>query len=226
MTSLASKMGCVRKDGILMTKEEAAAGYKHGNLSSMESLRADAKKFGISERPGHSLRLAVALARAGSNDTPAPLTARNMPTARTVVMETANPKASTSKPRDRVKVVAHAVANDPALQSKAGDAINLLADSEYEGVTGEGIVKLLKAGATHAPDWFDLAAKAAKTSAPAKAAAARTNPTANPKSNGLWDNAIAKLNGAKPAPLNTSKAASGAWDNVIARMNRANGFTN
>lgn len=172
-----------------------------------EPLHVAAYRKGANGQSAAAIGLAAALARGAGK--PASNAVRT--TATTTAAATAKPKASTSKPQDRVKVVAHAVANDPLLKGKAGTAIDFLADPEFAGVTGEGVIKLLKAGAT--------------TSTPSQVTST-AKPVASPKSDGLWDGAIAKLNGAKPAPLNTSKAASGAWDNVIARMNRANGFTN
>lgn len=166
-----------------------------------------AYRVGHNGKSAAQIGLAAALARGAGK----PATSAVRTTATMTAAATAKPKASSALPRDRVKVVAQAVAKDPALKGKAGDAINFLADPALAGVTGEGVIKLLKAGATASPP--AMATSAAK-------------PAASPKSDGLWDSAIAKLNGAKPAPLNTSKAASGAWDNVIARMNRANGFTN
>lgn len=162
---------------------------------------------GANGQSAAAIGLAAALARGAGK--PASSAVRTTATATTA--GTVRPKAYSALPLDRVKVVAQAVAKDPALKGKAGDAINFLADPAFAGVTGEGVIKLLKAGATASPP--AMATSAAK-------------PAASPKSDGLWDSAIAKLNGAKPAPLNTSKAASGAWDSVIAKMNRANGFTN
>lgn len=172
-----------------------------------EPLHVAAYRKGANGQSAAAIGLAAALARGAGK----PATSAVRTTATATTAGTVRPKASSALPLDRVKVVAQAVAKDPALKGKAGDAINFLADPALAGVTGEGVIKLLKAGATASPP--SMATSVAK-------------PAASPKSNGLWDSAIAKLNGAKPAPLNTSKAASGAWDNVIAKMNRANGFTN
>jgi hypothetical protein len=191
MTGLASRMGLVRKDGILMTKEEAAGGYV--------SLKAEADSLGISERPGQSLRLAVALARAGGNT--APLAARNMPTARTVT--STKPKASTSKPKDRVQIVGNAVLTDPALKGKAQDAIFMLADPAFANVTAGGILKMLKAGATGTPPALASASTSAKSASAAKGG-------------DVWGSAIARMG--KPAALSAAKASMAPWDKVIGRM--------
>lgn len=123
----------------------------------------------------------------------APLAARTMPT---VTTAKAKANATTAKPRDRVKVVADAVANDPGCKGKAKDALCFLADPAFAGVTGEGIVKLLKAGAT-----AELPVLAATT----------TKPTTTAK------RTDALGGGQKP-----TKASASAWANVIDRMNRTN----
>lgn len=149
--------------------------------------------------------LAAALARTDCH--PAPLAARTVPTPRTVAP--AKPKATTGITGDRVKIVANAVANDPALAGKAGDAINFLADPAFAGVTGQGIVKLLNAGATGTP--------------PALASASNfTKPTSTATSPDVWAGAIARMG--KPAALGASKASMAPWEKVIGRMNRDNGF--
>jgi len=133
---------------------------------------------------GHSaaqIGLAAALIRGRDNTS----------TARTVAP--AKPKASTSKPQDRVQIVAEAVANDPALKGKAGSAINFLADPAYSGVTGQGIVKLLRAGAT--------------TEAPTLAITTTSKPTATRKRSDAL--------GGGNQPTAESKAS---WDRVYDRM--------
>lgn len=120
----------------------------------------------------------------------APLAARTMPT---VTTAKAKANATNAKPRDRVKVVADAVANDPGCRGKAEDALCFLADPAFAGVTGEGIVKLLKAGAT--------------AELPVMAATTTIKATTTPK------RSDALGGGQKP-----TKASASAWDNVIRRM--------
>lgn len=153
-----------------------------------------------------AMGLLKALDRHSNDDAPTPLAARNMPTARTVAA--AKPKASTSKPPDRVKVVAEALERDPALKGKAQDALFMLADPDLSGLTGEAVIKSLKAGITVSPP------KAA-TGTPAK-------PTAQSKA--VWGNVIARMNGDQPQPIAGKAAGDHTWGNAIAKMNRLRGY--
>lgn len=152
------------------------------------SSRLAAYRAGRNGQSAAEIGMAAALARNN-----APLAARTMPA---VTTAKAKANATTTKPRDRVKVVADAVANDPGCKGKAKDALCFLADPAFAGVTGEGIVKLLKAGAT-----AELPVLAATT----------TKPTTTAK------RSDALGGGQKP-----TKASASAWDNVIDRMNRTN----
>lgn len=124
---------------------------------------------------------------------------------------TAKPKASTSKPRDRVKVVAHAVANDPALKGKAALALDMLADDDCANVSANGIVKLLKAGASASPQTAQNMADARDKAMRAEMRAALTS-TGN--SNIAADGGAGSQKG-KPG---------GSWSYAIAKINRLNGF--
>lgn len=239
MTGLANKLGLVRKDGILMTKEEAAGGFdrdiarqnldehrgRAAFLSSFESLKAEANGLGIGERPGNSLRLAVHRARADLPEgVQAALQRSDAKEARRNGGNTsarasglaAAAKASTSQPQDRVKFVANAVATDPACKGKAAIAIKMLADPDYANVSGSGIVKMIKAGAS--ADTPSPHGAPHKTSAPAKASAPARASALAPKaaSTAVWDKAIASMG--KPPKLAASKASMGPWDTVIGRM--------
>lgn len=149
------------------------------------SSRLAAYRAGLNGKSAAEIGMAAALARNSGARTSTPLAARTAPT-----VTTTKAKAATTATGDRVKIVAHAVANDPALAGKAGDAINFLADPAFAGVTGQGIVKLLKAGAT--------------ASLPTAAA---TGPAPSPaRSDALGG-------GDKP-----TQASARAWDSVISRM--------
>lgn len=259
MTELANKLGLIRKDGILMTKEEAAGGFdrdiarqnfdehrcRAAFLSSFESLKAEANGLGVSERPGHSLRLSVHRARA---DLPEGVQAalqrsdakearRNggSTSARASGFATAT-KASTSQPQDRVKFVANAVATDPACKGKAATAIKMLADPDYANVSASGIVKLLKAGASaEAPTAQSVADRRDKAMRAEMKAAINT--TGNSKiapdggraggaANHGWSRVIADMNARNGFKAEASSAAGsgGSWGGAIAKMNRLNGF--
>lgn len=239
MTELANKLGLIRKDGILMTKEEAAGGFdrdiarqnlekqrgRAAFLSSFESLKAEANGLGVSERPGQSLRLSVHRARA---DLPEGVQAalqrsdakearRNggSTSARASGFATAA-KASTSQPHDRVKFVAAALERDPALKGKHGDALAMLADPDFAGLTGAAVVKSLKAGITvsRPASVASKASASSKAAHPARAAA----PAPKAASTALWDKAIASMGRSAPPLKAPSKASAKAWDNVIGRM--------
>lgn len=160
---------------------------------------------------GHSaaqIGIAAALARNNS-----PLAARTVPTSTTAKTKA---NATTTKPRDRVKVVADAVANDPGCKGKAAIAIKMLADPDYANVSGSGIVKMIKAGAS--ADAPTPQGAPHKTSVPAKASAPARASAPAPKaaSTAVWDKAIASIG--KPPKLAASKASMGPWDTVIGRM--------
>lgn len=169
-----------------------------------ETPRIAAYRVGANGHSAAQIGLAAALVRGRGN-------ASN---ARTVAP--AMPQASTSKPRDRVKVVADAVANDPGCKGKAAIAIKMLADPDCANVSGSGIVKMIKSGASaDAPTPQGAPHKTsafAKASAPARASA----PAPKAASTALWDKAISSMG--KPPKLAASKASMDPWDNVIGRM--------
>lgn len=134
--------------------------------------------------------LAAALTRNSAS-----LAARTMPA---VTTAKAKANATNAKPHDRVKVVAHALETDPALKGKAEAALCFLADPAFAGVTGQGVIKLLKAGATTEPP---------------KLATTTTKATTAPK------RSDALGGGHKP-----TKASTSAWAKVIGEMNARNGF--
>ena len=52
--------------------------------------------------------------------------------------------AGPSRPKSRVQVVADAVKGDPKCKGKASQALALLADDTFVGISGAGIVKMLQ----------------------------------------------------------------------------------
>lgn len=145
-----------------------------------ETPRIAAYRSGANGRSAAEVGIAAALIRGRGN----------APAARTVAP--AKPKASTSQPRNRVQIVADAVQRDPALKGKAEAALYMLADADLAGLTGEAIVKSLKAGMSVTPP----------------AVATTTKPTTAPK------RSDALGGGEKP-----TQASASAWAAVIDRMN-------
>lgn len=218
MIDVMKKLGCIRHNGVLMTAEEHAAGY---DRTDFQNLAAEAKSLGIRPGRGGSLRLQVHQARNAGTTPKAEGLARataegTMPTANqrgavaTALAKEgtvpAKPKA-TSATGDRVKIVAAAVEKDPALKGKAGDAINFLADPAFADVTGQGVVKLLKAGATG-------------TSPAPASASTPANPTGTATNSDVWGSAIARMG--KPPRLAAANASATVWGNVIGRMKARN----
>lgn len=199
------------------------------------SSRLAAYRAGLNGKSAASIGLANALARASGK--PEPLAARTVPTSRNAMAT--KPKASTA-PHDRVKFVAHAVATDPACKGKAALAIQMLADPDYANVSGAGVVKLLKAGATATvPTAKDAAA--ARDKAQRQVMRAAIIETGNSgiapeggsgaksaNSGGSWSRVIADMNARNGFKADTGGAegssTGGSWARAIADMNRRNGF--
>ena len=162
-----------------------------------EAPRMAAYRTGANGRSAAQIGLAAALLR----------TSGNAPAARAVAP--AKPKASNNPARSRIQIVADAVANDPACKGKAQQALNMLADDAYAKVSGKGVVKLLKAGAS-------ADAPTAQSVAEARDKAMRAEMKAAIFSTGN--------SGIAPDGGGASRAANRGWPRVIADMNRRNGF--
>jgi hypothetical protein len=200
------------------------------------STRLAAYRARLNGATGAEAGLSAALARVERS--PVQATARTTTARATTTSTTAKAKASTGT-HDRVKFVAHAVETDPALQGKAGLAIQMLADPDYAGVSGSGVVKLLKAGATAtAPTAQDVATARdqAMRSEMRKAIGSTGNSNVSPdggsaksaNGGGSWSRVIADMNARNGFTADAgsvdASATAGSWGRAIADMNRRNGF--
>lgn len=131
--------------------------------------------------------------------------------ATTQAAATTRPKASTNSVQSRIQIVAHALANDPALKGKAALALDMLADDDCANVSANGIVKLLKAGASASPQTAQNMADARDKAMRAEMRAAITS-TGNSN--------IAADGGAG----SQKSKPGGSWSYAIAKVNRLNGF--
>lgn len=187
-----------------------------------ETPRIAAYRVGANGRSAAEIGLARALARNASpvqtiGAIPAADLTKSMTAAQRGAVATAlarqgvapaKPKASTSQPHDRVKFVAAALERDPALKGKHGDALAMLADPDFAGLTGAAVVKSLKAGITVSRP-VSVASKA-NASHPARAAA----PAPKDASIAMWDKAIANMGRSAPS----LGAVDPVWEKAIAKL--------
>lgn len=111
------------------------------------------------------------------------------------------PQASQPVTKDRVKIVAAAVANDENCKGKAALAISMLADNDYAGLNGAALVKIIA---------MTPVAGQSSTSA---ADAARADMRA-----AIAENTGYSFEPSRASAVGSQRAAASVWDKAIANL--------
>lgn len=168
---------------------------------------------GITHRPTSAAEgLAMALARAAGSASTAPASAAPV-TGPQMGIAPARSDCAPAKPKNRVQIVADAVAKDARCKGKAAAALVLLADDSLAAVPGRGLVKILAA----MPEGEGSAMLAATNRTNASQISASRNALRPSKASAaMWDRAIAR-NAGKPLS-DAFNGGAKAWGTAISKM--------